>query len=158
MRTPVKPSGADRDQQRKRELAAIHAMKKELALADDCYRARVLQASNGRTDSSAELTTAERRALLDGFRALGAGQPKGKAAGRPTSRYADTPQLGKIRALWIDLHQAGTVKSRGVPAMDAFIAKVTGQQMGRLPIAQAAKVIEALKAMHARAQKAEAKG
>lgn len=73
-------------ERRKRDLAAIHASKKQLGLDDDTYRDLVERVSsetgNPGVRSSAELTDDGRRKLLEEMRRQGAVKP-GQYPGRP---------------------------------------------------------------------------
>lgn len=136
----VKPSGdADR---RKRDLAAIHAMRKELALSEDCYRSRVRQASGDRTDSAGELTAPERTALINQFRSLGAGR---RGTSRP-ARPALTPQQRMVRGLWIALAEAGAVEDRSERGLAAWLkARFGVETLQWLQPPEAGQAIEQLK-------------
>lgn len=114
MTANVKPSsGKD---PRARDLGAIHAMRKELALSEECYRARVSQVSGGRTDSAATLNGRERATLIEQFKSLGAG----RKAGRP-ARPALTAQQRKVRAMWLALAETGAVKDRSENGLAAWL-------------------------------------
>jgi phage gp16-like protein len=110
-------------ERRRREIAAIHAMKKELALAEDSYRAAVGRVSKGRTDSAADLTERERGELLSYFRGLGAGSRKRapKRAGRRP--IAPGEQQAMIRALWLALYHLGAVEDPSERAMDRYCSR-----------------------------------
>jgi len=141
---------ATQDNQRRRELAAIHLAAKDLALPEDSYRALVSRFTSGRSESAGAMETRERRALLDHFRSLGF-KPKPKTARkRPdqgSSRKADLrPQAGKLRALWYALWQLGEVESYGEEAMAGFLKRQTGLDALQFADAQALNLaIESLK-------------
>lgn len=78
-----------------------------------------------------------------------AGAPTKAAA--PAPRYRDTDQSRMIRGRWIELADMGVVRDRSEVAMSAFVKRQTAQDIGLLSPENAAKVIEALKAMKARA-------
>jgi len=114
---------------RTRQLAAIHAGRKQIGMEEDDYRAIVSRISRGRTESSGEMTDTERARLLDHLKTLGAGKkPSGKstmpARARPPEKLA--PQVGKLRALWISLWQLGVVDHREDTALAAFVRRQTG--------------------------------
>ncbi|QCN98898.1 regulatory protein GemA (plasmid) [Azospirillum argentinense] len=74
---------------------------------------------------------------------------------RPTgrrARFADTPQMKMIRGLWLDLADLEAVRDRTEAAIGAFVRRQTGQDVGRLDVASADRVIEALKSWRARVQ------
>lgn len=113
------------DPTRRTELAAIHVAAKALALAEDSYRGLIARFAGGRTESAGELTIAERRQLLDHFRALGfKPKPKTRKPGQP--RPDLRPQAAKLRALWRSLWQLGVVSEPGDKALSSFVARHTG--------------------------------
>lgn len=80
---------------RKRDLARIHCLKKELALDDENYRA-MLKTQTGKS-SSADMDVKQRYAVINHMKTL-ANKPKASVfMDRPASRDM-TPQLGKIEA------------------------------------------------------------
>ena len=117
------------DPSRRKELAAIHVAAKQLALAEDSYRALVGRFSRGRTQSSSGLTGAERRALLDEFRRLGfarsgtPGQAGLAARPRAARRRDERPQAAKLRALWLSLWQMGEVADPSEGALAMFVKR-----------------------------------
>lgn len=143
--TAIKAASTDR----RRQLAAIHAMAKELALTDDCYRARVSTASAGRTQSAGDLTDAERAALIKALRGLGAGKK---------APYRQTPQMAMIRGLWIELAELGAVRDRSERALASFVRRQTRIELGRLDPRAAEQVIEALKSWRDRVTDAAGDG
>lgn len=136
------------DPTRRAELAAIHVAAKQLALAEESYRALVSRFSKGRTESAGEMSAAERRALIDHFRSLGfkpkeKGAPK-RAGGR---RLDERPQARKLRALWLALWQLGHVQEPGEGALAAFLKRHTGLEALQFADAEELnKAIEHLKA------------
>ena len=92
--------------QRRRDLAAIHAAKRDLALDDDTYRD--LLWTIGRVRSSADLDQAGRSKLLDHFRACG-WKPVAKVnewAFIDNAALDKRPLLRKICAVCISLKAA----------------------------------------------------
>lgn len=121
------------------------------AMADeDTWRAFLGLAADGVTSTRA-MTERQLKAVVDGLHKAGAPRTAartGRAGAAPAkSRYAASPQLGKIRALWITLADAGVVRDRSDAALEAFVRNRTGQEVGRLDAAAAGRAIEALKAM-----------
>jgi len=143
-RPPSHKTTARPDAARSKDLKAIHAMRRELNLTDDDYRAIIHRISGGRESSSADLTAGQRARLCDALRKLGGGKSVVK------SRYASAPQHAKARAIWIALFEAGVVSNRSDKALDAFIEKQTGQQIGSVSAKGWYSVIEALKQWAAR--------
>ncbi|SNS43805.1 Mu-like prophage protein gp16, partial [Tistlia consotensis] len=113
---------------------------------DDSYRA-LLQRLTGKT-SAAELTPAQLGRVIEELDRLGAYRRQQRAA-----RSYPTPQARMARGLWIELHRMGVVRNRTDQALDAFVRKLAGVDSARwlTDPAEAGKVIEALKAMKARA-------
>lgn len=131
------------EQQRRADLAKIHIAKKDLGLSEDVYQDILYQA--GGVESSADLKPAGRRAVLARFRELG-WKPRGKGRQTGGRKLADDPRSRKIRALWIELHQAGKVKDPSEDALLAFVHRLTRRKaLQWLTPAQASTVIEALK-------------
>lgn len=86
---------------RKRELAAIHVAKTQLALDEDEYRS-ILRAVTGK-GSSAELDWQGRKKLLDHFKKLGFKVKAAKAGReRPSVGSDRVVMIGKIEALLAD--------------------------------------------------------
>ncbi|HVJ53474.1 MAG TPA: regulatory protein GemA [Aliidongia sp.] len=107
---------------RNRQLAAIHAGRKQLGLAEDDYRALVRRHSGERTRSAGELTPKERGELLDHLRRCGAGTKNA-----PSARGTDARrQAAKLRALWLSLWQLGQVERPDDAALAAFVMRQTG--------------------------------
>jgi phage gp16-like protein len=87
---------------RKADLSAIHAQAKKTGIDEDTRRAMIERLSQGRTNSSADLTAPERAALLT---EIGGGRrPPPKRAGRaPTPADLDRrAMLGKVEAQLAD--------------------------------------------------------
>jgi hypothetical protein len=138
---------------RRRQLARIHAMAKELALAEDCYRSMVSLVSGARTESAGDLTERERDALIDRLRELGAGRKR-----TPTPR--DDVLVRKIRVLWLALWHLGEIEDASEAALRGFAARqtrtktATGEGLASLTWLDgdgARAVIEALRARLGRA-------
>ncbi|ATG73640.1 hypothetical protein AN401_07030 [Zobellella denitrificans] len=102
MNTPAK--GRTEKDQRTRELAAIHAARRDLALDDESYRDLLWSITGQR--SAADLNARQRRAVLDQMRRLGAKQrPRKRVAqhpGRPHN-LDSVAQLQKIEAQLADM-------------------------------------------------------
>ncbi|MEI7610459.1 MAG: regulatory protein GemA [Rhodospirillaceae bacterium] len=137
--TATKSAPTTADPARNKDLKAIHAMRRELNLADEDYRAIIHRISDGKHSSSADLTAGQRARLCDALRKLGGG----KAAVK--SRYAAAPQHAKARAIWISLFEAGKIANRSDKALDAFIERQAKQELGALNAQSWRSVIEALK-------------
>ena len=142
--------GAER-KRRNAEIAKIKIGAKALAIIDDTYRAVLLR--EGGAASAADLTPAGRQRVIEHFKKLGA--YGNEALKRPT--YA-SPQARMMRGLWIEMADAGIVRDRSDRALDAFARRVLSRQPGAPDSVRwltdpelGNKVVEALKAMRARA-------
>jgi phage gp16-like protein len=108
-------------ERRRRELAFIHAAKKQLAMAEDAYRAMILRFSKDRTDSAGDLDQAERGKVMDHLRTFGAGRKPRLGRGGD-----DREQASKLRALWRSLYQLGAVRDPSDKALASFVQRQTG--------------------------------
>jgi phage gp16-like protein len=126
---------------RNADLAAIHIAVLALGWSDEEYRGALL-AQTGKTTSAA-LDAEERQAFLGYLRRSG-WQPK-------TRMFT---QADKIAWLWRKLGQAGALRDPSPAALMTLVGRVAGMQVSHLkflPVREASKVMEALKAMLARA-------
>ncbi|MGO7341506.1 gp16 family protein [Rhizobium johnstonii] len=129
-------------------LAAIHIARKQLALDDETYRAK-LEVITGKT-STKDMTEAERERVLQVFFKDGS-RPKSnrRADGRLklSGKYA-----GKLQALWISAWNLGIVQNRDDAALVKFAERQTGIEHVRFlrNAADARKAVEALKGWIAR--------
>lgn len=129
----------DDDGARKRDLAAIHMGKAALGWDDAQYRDILWTVCT--VKSSAQLDFAGRKRFLAHLRACGwAGSPV-KARRSPfTGRQA------KIWSLWQQLADAGRVRDRKAPALDAYVSHQLGvAKMVWLNAQQQELLIERLK-------------
>lgn len=136
------------DAQRKRELGQIHAGKKALNWSDDDYRFHLVNITG--KSSSADLDAAGRAKVL--ARMVAAGY-KAKATG-----FKPFDQAARIKWLWKKVGAAGGVRDASETALLAFVGRTTGQGVADvkfLPTQDASNVIEALKAMLTRAERAK---
>ncbi|WP_201797472.1 regulatory protein GemA [Mizugakiibacter sediminis] len=96
----MQPAADPRAARRRRQLAAIHVARQQLGMDDDAYRdllARVSAAHGRSVRSSAALDAAQRRAVLDELRRLGAARPR---AGRiKPAAYPGRPHNADSRAM-----------------------------------------------------------
>lgn len=162
--TPKPPATKPQADTRARQIKAIHAMKRELALTDDSYRDLCVAVTG--VDSSRDMTDAQRDAVIDRMRGLGAGKKRGgfkapfkgqgkaggKAGGKAKTgaprpfRAANSQQQLMIRGLWAELAGMGAIKDRSEDALAAYIlrqAKVDALQF--VGSSEATKVIGGLK-------------
>lgn len=146
-RATARPATFDRSQQhRKAMLGKLHIAKKQLALDEDDYR-QILFDEAG-VESAADADKAGLEAVLRRFQALGF-KPLPKRGGRA---QAQSPMARKARALWISLYHLGEVRNRSEKALEAFATRqLKCEAMAWANQREAAKLIEALKAMAIRA-------
>jgi len=131
-------------------LAKVHIAKKDLALADENYRA-ILVRITGRS-SSAECSERQLEQLLAEFARLG-WKPKAGKSGRGGG--FDKPHVRKVYALWKDAGVTGAIGNATKEALRAFVERQTGKSAPEfLAPTEANKVSEALKAMIRRAEAA----
>jgi len=148
---------------RKQLIAKIHIAKKELVLDDETYR-QALQGVTGKA-SCAGMSNAELERVLAHFKQLG-WRPS-RAAGRrysPKSRDRQThDQVDVIRAIWIDMYQAGAIDNGSEAALDVWVKRTTSRLNKGAGVARtewlrgnhhrlATKVLESLKQWQARIQ------
>ena len=127
-------------------LAKVQIARRQLALADDDYRA-ILARVTGQT-SSKGLPDGALEAVLAEFRRLG-WQPK---AGKGGGGFGK-PHVRKIYALWKEAGIVGAVENASKEALRAFVLRQTGKAAPEFcSPGDAAKVTEALKAMIRRAE------
>jgi phage gp16-like protein len=123
---------------RARDIRAIHAMKREVALTDDSYREIIARVTVGRVDSSADMTATERGKLLDELRRLGGGKRSGGAKPPPQPlprggrgacgearpfKPAKTKQQEMIRGQWLELAEIGEILDASEAALAAYILR-----------------------------------
>lgn len=126
---------------RRRQLGAIHAAKRDLGLTDPEYRALLAGATG--VSSAADLATdAQYGAVMAAFRSAGWRGPR---------RRRLTGQMATCYALWCRLHEAGAVRTRSYPSLMSWIARQVGvQDVYRQD--QLRSCIEQLKLWHQRVQ------
>jgi phage gp16-like protein len=134
-------------------LAKVQIARRQLALADEDYRA-ILERVTGRT-SSKGLPDGALEAVLAEFRRLGWAPKAGKAGGNGYGQ----PHVRKIYALWKEAAIVGAIANGSKEALRHFVERQTryGGPRGReapefCTPTDANKVSEALKAMIKRAE------
>lgn len=148
---------------RTRQLAAIHAARRELGLDEDAYRDLLERLTGAR--SAAKLGPASLDAVLEHFKGLGWRGGRGKRrpniagdqARLAAHRAAGAgPQEALILSLWDELAESGALRS-GAAGLPTFMARVAGRAVDHprfLAPAESQKVIEGLRAWLARARRA----
>lgn len=127
-------------------LAKVQIARRQLALAEDDYRA-ILQRVTGKS-SSKGLPDGALEAVLAEFRRLGWESKAGKRG----SGYGK-PHVRKIYALWKEAGIVGAVDNASKEALRSFVMRQTGKAAPEFCApADATKVTEALKAIIRRAE------
>jgi len=124
------------------DYAKIHIAIKDLGLSDDDYRG-ILQ-FKFKVDSAKDLKPRQVTVLLNHFRAKGWKPKAPKKAG--VAKLNNNPQIRKIRALWLTMHDAGMIKNPSELALAKYVQRLT--RVDRLEwcsTSQLSRVIEALK-------------
>jgi phage gp16-like protein len=162
-------SARDSDNRRRADLAKIHIAKKQLQLDEEIYRDLVWRVSadfrpTDPVDSAANMTSAERKALLQELGQLG------YQARPPQSEdgdwiETDIPHVKKLLACAYQLIRDGAIAPTDrTQWLRKFVKRITGiDDLRWLPADECNKCIEALKAWHRRldqraAQKAASSG
>jgi len=128
-----------------RLIIAIQACRRQVAgLEEDAVWRPWLAEVTGGANSLRAMGGRDLGKVLDALHKAGAPRTNG---GAHRSRYVNDEQVRMMRGLWIELHEAGRVTNPSEEALGAFIRRQTKQDMGALSAADAARVIEALKAM-----------
>lgn len=130
---------------RKSRIRLIHTAKRELGLDDDAYRDLLARETGQR--SAKDLDLDQLGAVVEALRRAG-------FRAKPRVSTLKEPQHRLVAALWRELHQAGAVADGSARALSAFVRRQTGiERLEWLPSAEAAKVVEALKAWRARSRR-----
>ncbi|MFZ5744823.1 MAG: phage protein GemA/Gp16 family protein [Pseudomonadota bacterium] len=131
------PSG-----ERRTLLAQVHIARKQLAIAEDDYRAVLCEVTGH--SSAKDCSVAELRAALLRFERLGF--KVGKPIGRRDLGGGVT--IGKSRAMWISLYQLGAIDDRSDAALESFGRRQLGVERLRWASERETfRLIEALKAI-----------
>lgn len=140
------PAKFKADALKRREIQLIHIAKGQLGLDDETYRAMLWAVA--RVKSSTALDFAGRKKVLDHLKGCGFEVKTHKPAAR---KMADDPQSKMMRALWLQLHEAGKVRNPSETALAAFVKRQTKvAALQWLTSKAASAVIEELKKWLAR--------
>lgn len=152
MSEPSEAPGSASAGVRRRQLALIHAAKKHLDLDDTTYRAVLFNLT--KKDSAAKLTLAERRTVIDWFRARGFKSQTSRRLGGEMAKIVDQARQGgasaqerMILGLWDELKRLGAFRFGADARLDTFLHR-QGYKVSHprfLTPEEASKVIEALK-------------
>ena len=135
-----------------RLIKLLHVAKNQLMLDDAAYRRLLANVSGGKT-SSKQMSVAELELALRGMKAQGfvvttKAQAESGRQDIPVREAADgvDAQIKKIRALWLELHRLGAVRSPSELSLARFVSRMTGvDYQGWLSVDDASRVIEHLK-------------
>ncbi len=144
---------------RNRLIQLIHVAKRELSLDEDIYRS-VLKELTDKTSCS-KMSMDELNQVLEHFKSVGFTVKKKSTNKRttPQSNRSASPESGKIRAIWLTMHQQGFVRDSSEQALDNYISRMLNRKtLGKnisfhcqfLNNRQAVKVLEILKNWHKR--------
>ncbi|EIY0667472.1 regulatory protein GemA [Salmonella enterica] len=104
-------------------IKTIHIGKKQLGLDTDTYRQMLLSVTG--INSAGDMNLTQLKKVLDAMRARGFVVRLGKKA-RSSRPLVDTPQVKKLRALWLEMHQQGKVRDSSEVALQAWVKRETG--------------------------------
>ncbi|QBH96804.1 regulatory protein GemA [Limnobaculum zhutongyuii] len=137
----------------------IHIAKSKLSLDDETYRAK-LQAAVGKTSCTA-MTHGELQTVYQSFQDAGFKRQFSKKKGAHVSPNSQgknkAPEIAKIRAIWLTMHEQWFVTRPDESSLNAYVMRQTKRlngvgvaEVGWLNSYLAYKVLEALKAWHLR--------
>lgn len=141
-------------------ITLIHVARREAALDDDTYRAKLAQATNGKT-SLRTMNQRELTLVLDAFKEAGFKVKHKRPAPRVSTKsdgQHKTPEIAKIRAIWIAMFEQGFIEDGSELALDAYVRRMTSRKNGGagvqsvlwLDARHAERVLESLKQWHLR--------
>lgn len=103
-----------------RLIKLIHVAKGELLMEEDAYRA-VLRSIGG-ADSTKAMPSADLQRVVDHMKRCGFQVRRGAPA--PGRRIATKPDARKVRALWLFLHELGSVRDPSEAALAAYVKRI----------------------------------
>ena len=125
---------------RKLLVRLIHVARRDIGMDEETYRSVLLSITGKASASSLGILQLEQvlaHMKKCGFKVR---------TNRQLRPLAGDAQSKKIRALWLDLHQAGAVRNASEEALAAFVKRMTGiDALQWLDSGQASQVIEELK-------------
>ncbi|KGJ86420.1 gp16 family protein [Colwellia psychrerythraea] len=145
---------------RNRLIQLVHVAKRELNLDEDIYRNILTELT--RKSSCSKMSIKELELVLEHFKTIGFKvKKKGSTNKRiaPKSSRSVSPESGRIRAIWITMHQQGFVRDGSEQALDNYISRMLNRKtLGEnisfhcqfLNGQQAYKVLEIIKNWHKR--------
>ncbi len=146
----------------KRLLRLVHVGRRELKMSEDDYRA-LLQSVTGASSAKGlgviQLDAVVTRMKECGFKVRKKASQSGvKRYSPPSSATVRAPEVRKIRAIWITMHNDGFLQDGSEDALCSYIQRMTANKNGGVGInraewltsTQADRVLEALKKWHIR--------
>ncbi|ECI6681034.1 regulatory protein GemA [Salmonella enterica subsp. enterica] len=129
----------------------IHVARREAGLDDETYQAKLAAATGKRT--CRDMTLPELETVLRSFRDSGFKRKSTRSSSRTRSAI-----VGKIRAVWAEMHAAGFIQCGSDAALNQYVARQTTRQNGGGGVARAdwltdalaTLVLESLKQWHRR--------
>lgn len=131
-----------KDKTKAEPIKAIQTRRRQVPGLEDEPTWRAFLKATTDIDSLRAMTAKQHGLVLEELARRGAK----KGAGR--TKLTDDPQSRKLRALWINLHQVGAIKSGSEAALAAWCGRQLGHQVDDLRFVDAAdkwRLIEALK-------------
>ena len=115
------------------EIKLIHIGRQALGMDDGTYRLMLANLCNGKTSSKA-LTRDERQAVLQHLKACGFVVKPKAGKGAADAGWQRAPQMGKLRAMWYRLAEAGHVEAPADrDACNAAIETWAKRQLNTVP-------------------------
>jgi len=143
---------------RKALIAKIHIAKKELNLDDETYRGVLSHLTD--ESSCSKMNDSQLKRVVQYFKTKGfqVKSANGKRMSPHSSETVKTPEIRKIRAIWITMNLHGFVRDNSESALDAYVKRMSANHnngkgvdsVGWLSGELAHKVLEAMKAWHKR--------
>ncbi|ECU9383706.1 regulatory protein GemA [Salmonella enterica subsp. enterica serovar Newport] len=121
----------------------IHVAKGELGIDTDTYRQMLLSITG--VTSTSSMNPGQLNKVLNAMKRQGF-QVKPARKARTQRPLVDTPQVKKLRALWLEMYSSGIVRDSGEAALQAWVKRETGvDRLQWLEPEQASRCIESLK-------------
>lgn len=112
-------------QRKARLIRLIHIGKNEIKMPESEYRTLIANVSQGKT-SSKDCTADQLETVLRHMKAQGF-QVAVATTGGQVLQQDQSAQQNKIRALWLELHEMGVVRSSDESALNAYCVKYGGE-------------------------------
>ncbi len=135
-------------QKKARLIRLIHIAKSQVGMNDTEYRTLIANVSGGKT-SSKLLSVEQLETVLRHMKAQGFEVAIATTGGKQLVSDNPTAQMGKIRALWLEMHTMGIIRSPSENALQAYCRKYSGANWQQ-DIYAMREIIERLKQWKAR--------